>query len=573
MPDDSDVRRLRIIAQDPSVKQRIGRKVDGILTARVQIPAEELRAGPWGCRVQVIDYDASSRSAFKPFARLTAAAPDRFESASDSLMLNDPRFHCQNVYALIMHTLARFESALGRRLRWGFGSHHLIVLPHAFRGANAYYSPRDHAILFGYFTGTTGKTVYTCLSHDIIVHETTHALLHGLRERFNDPSSPDQAAFHEGFADVVALLSVFSLPEVATVILDRTSPAANRKVEDFGLISEDSVSVRALRNSGLMGLAAEFGGELASVRGDALRRSVDLMPSRHYYENSPEFRQPHRRGEIFVAAVMNAFLEIWAARIENLRRVRPGFVSRGNVIEEGAEIAEVLMTAIIRAVDYTPQIHLEFGDFLSAALTSDRLARPRDEKYRLREFLRKTFEDYGILPASSFPNGEWEPAPVGLSYKDIHLASMRSAPDEVFRFIWQNAKALDINEEAYSRVLSVRSTRRISQDGFALEETVAEYHQTIILQASELTRLGIDKPVGMPSDFEVRLRGGGTLIFDEFGRLKYHIHNNVADAARQSRRLKDLWTLRMFDAQSRDFSRVHRSRAIEIFYDTLGEEW
>src|ERR1035441_10428494 len=106
---------------------------------------------------------------------------------------------------------------------WGFGSHHLIVLPHAFRGANAYYSPRDHALLFGYFTGATGKTVYTCLSHDVIVHETTHALLHGLRERFSDPSSPDQAAFHEGFADVVALLSVFSLPEVAAVILDYTS--------------------------------------------------------------------------------------------------------------------------------------------------------------------------------------------------------------------------------------------------------------------------------------------------------------------------------------------------------------
>jgi hypothetical protein len=229
MPNDSDLRRIRIVAQDPSVKQMIASRAGGILTAHVEVPAEPLRAGPWGYRVQVIDYDASSRIFFKPFARIGALASDRYENASDAVILEDPRFHCQNVYALVMSTLALFERALGRRLRWGFGSHHLIVLPHAFRGANAYYSPQDHALLFGYFTGATGKKVYTCLSHDVIVHETTHALLHGLRERFNDPSSPDQAAFHEGFADVVALLSVFSLREVAAVILGYTSPPSQSK--------------------------------------------------------------------------------------------------------------------------------------------------------------------------------------------------------------------------------------------------------------------------------------------------------------------------------------------------------
>lgn len=573
MPNDIDVRRLRIIAQDPSVRQLRGRNSGSILTAHVQIPAEDLRAGPWGYRVQVIDYDASSQIAFKPFDSLSATTPDRYHDVSDARILKDPRFHCQNVYALVMHTLARFEHALGRRLRWGFGSHHLIVLPHAFRGANAYYSPRDHALLFGYFAGAAERTIYTCLSHDVIVHETTHALLHGLRERFNDPSSPDQAAFHEGFADVVALLSVFSLHEVAAVILNHTSPVASPNAEDSGLISDKAVSVKALRSSGLLGLAEELGRELAGVRGNALRRSVELSPSPTYYKDVPEFRQPHRRGEIFVAAVMNTFVEIWAGRIENLREVRPGFISRDHVINEGAEIAEILLTAVIRAVDYTPQIHIEFGDFLSAVLTSDREARPRDEKYHLRVHMRRTFANYGILPASNLVEGEWEPAPSGLSYRNIHLDSMRSAPDEVFRFIWQNAEALNVNKEAYSRVLSVRPTRRVSQDGFMLEETVAEHHQTIILKARELKRLEIKKPIGMPSDFEVRLRGGGTLIFDEFGRLKYHIHNDIVDAKRQSRRLKDLWALGIFDARSRDFSQIHRSRAIKLSHDTREEEW
>ena len=68
--------------------------------------------------------------------------------------------------------------------------------------------------MFGYFAGTNDETICSCLSHDVVAHETTHALVDGLRERYTDPSSPDQAAFHEGFADIVAILSIFSLPEV-----------------------------------------------------------------------------------------------------------------------------------------------------------------------------------------------------------------------------------------------------------------------------------------------------------------------------------------------------------------------
>src|SRR5215471_6088434 len=58
---------------------------------------------------------------------------------------------------------------------------------------------------FGYFMGSDGKLVFTCLSHDVVAHETTHALLDGLRKRYMERSTPDQAAFHEGFADVVAV--------------------------------------------------------------------------------------------------------------------------------------------------------------------------------------------------------------------------------------------------------------------------------------------------------------------------------------------------------------------------------
>ena len=94
----------------------------------------------------------------------------------------------------------------------------LRLYPHAFHGANAYYDREQQALLFGYFRADErdpgpnlpGQTVYTCLSHDIIAHEMTNALVDQLRVHFQEPSNPDVYAFHEGFADIVAIFQHFS---------------------------------------------------------------------------------------------------------------------------------------------------------------------------------------------------------------------------------------------------------------------------------------------------------------------------------------------------------------------------
>lgn len=158
----------------------------------------------------MIDYDASSDTLYaaraaRDYGTGHRGFKDPYRRSADSRLLSDPCFHAQNVYAIAMMTLARFEFALGRRVSWGFGAHQLKIAPHAFSDANAFYSGKDETLVFGYFPAHDGSMVYGCLSHDVVAHETTHALVDGLRNRFTDPSSPDQAAFHEGFADVVAL--------------------------------------------------------------------------------------------------------------------------------------------------------------------------------------------------------------------------------------------------------------------------------------------------------------------------------------------------------------------------------
>lgn len=555
-------RPLTVIAQDPAVTIG-GRPV----TAQVDVPAEALGPGPCGYRVHVIDYDATADALYPSWR----GPEDKFEGAAASTLIGDPAFHQQNVYALVMRTLARFEHALGRRVSWGFYGHQVKVAPHAFAEANAFYSQEDQALLFGYFPGRKTPWVYTCLSHDVVVHETTHALVDGLRARYTDPSSPDQAAFHEGFADVVALLSVFSLREVVKVLVDGKA----RRGEDR--IRREDVTVERLRESVLLGLAQQMGQELSQVRGQPLRRSATLTPSKSHLESS-EFELPHRRGEVLVAAMMNAFVTVWSARLSTLGELEPGRLSRDRVAEEGADIADTLLTMAIRALDYAPPVHLEFGDFLSALLTADHEVRPDDGRYHFRKHLLESFKSYGIEPASVSPGveaGMWAPPSGDLIYDRSHFESMSRDRDEVFRFVWENRRALGLFEGAYSRVLSVRPCLRIAPDGFPLRETVAECMQILSVHASELRQLGIRKPDEMDPDCEVRVEGGMTLIFDEYGRLKFNVSNRIADTERQSRRLQALWEAGHFRKGAslhRRFSALHRARATHA-PRRLREEW
>lgn len=557
-------RPLTVLAQDPSVVRR-GRA----LTGKVSVPNESLSPGPKGHRIHVIDYDSSTDTYIAPTEERLDDDPFSDVGDIDELVRN-PHFHAQNVYALTSATLLRFEEALGRRINWGFpsGAHQIKIAPHAFRDANAFYSRRDEGLLFGYFPSGR-ETVFTCLSHDVVVHEATHAILDGLRREYTRPSSADQAAFHEAFADIVALLSAFRMENLVRYVL------VGGGRQDQRTIGRKHITLEALRQSALVGLAEEFGSRLSGVRGNALRRSADLEPGVDYL-NQDEFKEVHRRGEVLVAAVMNAFLMVWRKRLEALDPVGAGKYDLDRVIEEGVTAAGHLLRMVIRAIDYLPPIDLMFGDFVSALLTADRQAAPDDRKYQYRRLLLESFEGYFIPPASSKggDHGLWELPRKDVTYGFSGYAEMQWDREAVFRFIWENREALELNEDAFTYVASVRPVTRMGADNFILRETVVECVQLVDLEARELKRLGVEKPKDMPDSTPVRLQGGVTLLFDDYGRLKYTIGTNVAGKS-QSERVRHLWQSGEFSKEissERRFARMHRERAMR-YSSYWREQW
>ena len=230
-------RRLRIFATDPGASASLQTAFINIAT--VEVPWENRRhndnlltEGPVGEYLEVVDIDPASGVAYDP-----VDLNNPFLLAQDGLAPSEgsPQFQQQMVYAVAMRTIRNFETALGRRALWaerevpiaahgsdeGTRSERVFVrrlrlYPHALREANAYYSPEKRALLFGYFPATADgrHMVFTCLSHDIIAHETTHALLDGLHRFYQEQTNIDVPAFHEAFADIVAIFQHFTFPEL-----------------------------------------------------------------------------------------------------------------------------------------------------------------------------------------------------------------------------------------------------------------------------------------------------------------------------------------------------------------------
>ena len=471
-------RRLRGYAFDPSLSIQL--ETMGVNEVVFKVPWEkDLQRGPIGEYLEVVDFDPASLSFYEP-----VDLNNPYLIAQDGLSPSEgnPQFHQQMAYAVAMITIRNFEQALGRKALWR--SHtldtsseadkpggkkkpadskevfvqRLRIYPHALREANAYYSPQKKALLFGYFPATTaqpgthltGGMVFTCLSHDIVAHETTHALLDGMHRRFIEPTHPDSLAFHEAFSDIVALLQHFSFPEVLRHQIAKTRGD--------------------LASQNLLGqLAQQFGVAIGNY--GALRDALgSVNPATGRWEpQAPDpqdyltVMEPHSRGSILVAAIFDAFTAIYKSRVSDLLRIassgtgvlpegalHPDLVNR--LADEAAKAANQVLLMCIRALDYCPPVDLTFGDYLRAIITADTDIVPDDDRgYRVA--LIEAFRRRGIYPRDvrnlSIESLRWPGARDDEDQDFDKIASkLRSFPDRARYFVTR--------EESYNKIEEMR---------------------------------------------------------------------------------------------------------------------
>ena len=616
------VRRLKAYAFDPSL-QTSSTEV-GVNEITITVPFEpELLPGPIGEYLEVLDVDPASGCAYSPVDLdhpwlLAQDGVDRSES--------NPHFHQQMVYAVGMKTIGHFEEALGRPIFWSplrpwdntsedrdnaaeitvKGKpvlsdqfvRRLRLYPHALRSQNAFYSPTKRAILFGYFPAGSGSPgaeypggmVFTCLAHDIIAHEMTHALLDGIHYRYTEPTNPDVYAFHEAFADLVALLQRFTYRELledqiakargrldAGTLMTRLAlqfgqaTGRHHALRDaLGYIVEQS---RQQAPGEWNTLAAEKSsdGRSETTIVDAARPFGDDL--RHVWQRFKadptlldQVEEPHQRGAFLVAAVFDAFLTIYEARVADLKRIatggtgvlpagdlHPDLVRR--IAHEATQAAHHVLRMCIRAIDYVPPTDLTFGEYLRALITADSDLVPDDDRHYRVAFI-EAFRKWGIYPRDvrtlSEESLRWNPIdlrlPASRALKDARDALMKWEPGEsraeIFAAILKTQAMLHdtlekmpdnptkshllggIDTREPFNVCNLRPARRIGPRGEYLTEMVVE-----VLQS---------RPA---AEGEIPFRGGATLIIgwktDQIV-VRYSIFKRLDSSAREQRQREHL---------------------------------
>lgn len=562
LPGDPLYRPLRIFALDPAVSQLEG------WIATVNVPYEPVGPNFTG---QLFEIDARDGGNGEEYRFLDL--DDRAVLLGNGLRPSpsDPLFHQQMVYAVSSLVYAAFRAALGRDLAWGFAHSpgqdrrtRLRLRPYAMKEDNAYYDEEGGELAFGYFRaeGTVyGRNlpkglVFTSLSHDIIAHELTHALLDGLRANFMQATGPDVLAFHEGFADLVAIFQHFSYQEVVHTALGR----AGGKLQDA---------------TNLTGLAGQFGQMVGETH--ALRTAIDGDPAkpRRYRADLEE----HDLGSVLVSAVFDAFLTVFhrkTARYLRLATGGSGLLPAGELAPElksiladkASQLAAQFQAICIRAIDYCPPVDVEFGEFLRAVITADHDLVP-DDKWAYREAWVDAFRGRAIYPRGvDFLSEDallWRPPTKTVARSDdlsfatlkfqgdparpANVAELRRQAGALGRLVTrpENLEVFGLAPPGHPRlgkdtvelpcVHSIRSSRRVGPDGQVVFDLIAEVTQTRKVRGS-----------GRGRGFE--FLGGSTIVIGPDGAVRYVVSKSVLNEERLHRQRKfqasergrELWT-------------------------------
>jgi len=394
--------KIPILVQDPQVAA-----VEGLALAEgynAQEPA--FGDGPSCGRVKIVDRDPQNQT-FLPGARYSPPPKNRLvggyltkdrqdidkqvkqvirsgdRQALDA-MLNSDEFIQVTVFSTVLKTLNLFENKeiMGRPISWAFGDLPLEVYPRARTGLNALYHRPSHNLRFYYqdFSpeppNTTTRRVYTCLSRDVVAHETGHAILDGIEPSLLDAIGPHPRAIHEGLADLVAVLLAFKSDTLSKYVLS----------QHYGSILEATA----------FSDIAEQIGPLLNSKDAPLRvliNDIHLNPEQPIGYASPD--QPYElclviSGALYhILQMHHELLKDTLADTDYINFPDPHYSASGQALMDSARY---LRSHIFRALDYLPPGEVSLVDYGRALCAINYISYPEDTHYRewiSREFFQR----------------------------------------------------------------------------------------------------------------------------------------------------------------------------------------
>ncbi len=477
-----------VYVQDPHV----AKENQVIAFAKINLRCEpDLMDGPTSARIAVVDYDADTGKLESPAKWDAKTRSFVFEYKKNLVPITkdwctESQFHQVNVWAIIQSILDIYEETwvLGRPAPWAFKGNRLLVVPHAGYMANAFYDRRSKSIQFYYF-GTKERRIYTCLSHDIIAHETGHAILDGLRPGYIEDSSLQTTAFHEFVADLTAIVTSLLNNELRWTAADKL---LNNLSSDPIKVSLNTVS----------SIAEEFG-QYASDR--PYLRSAESSNTFAKLKSEGNFN-PYDWSEVLTGAMFDIFKGIVAKYLEKELKSKKKPTAKQALLFAVNRFRRLAL----QPLDFLPPVDIQFSDYAQAVLQADQLIYPTDED-RYRNLIRNCFKKRGIAcPAKE----EEQDRPNFYAY-DIDRVS-RSRTD-AYHFLNENRRQLCIPAEQDITVVDLYQTNKtVIGKGKLPTEVVVQYtwREDVELTGSDL---------GSLAGNTASLLCGGTLVFDGRGNI------------------------------------------------------
>ncbi|WP_142783821.1 gluzincin family metallopeptidase [Changchengzhania lutea] len=440
--------------------------------------------GPTSARFAVVDY--SSETGILTDKALWDEAQLKFRN-SDGVVLDRNtkdlfQFHQVNVWAILQRALRYFEhgDGLGRPIPFAFEGNKLIVVPHAGYGKNAFYDRQSKSLQFYYFV-ENNKTVYTCLSTDIINHEFGHAILDGIRPHFINSVLPQTGAFHEFVGDITALLIIFS-----------NNNFRNR----LGYLTDGNLDDPL--GSAFQSIADEFG---KATHHRPYLRSANNKKTMHDVKDS---LSPHSISEVLTGAVFDI-----------LKKLIDQYKERGHTTAKAMAYASRMIRRIcIQPLDLLPPVDGTFKDYALACLKAFQISNPIDPNHYY-DIIKSVFKDRKILTAKDIREHERNPYTHEELTLEIHhdigrIARSRAA---AYDFLNDNRKALFIPRHQNLIVSDLYDSNKFSRSGLKLpRQIILEYiwKEEHILNHWRYEEFNNEK---------IEILCGGTLVFDQNGTV------------------------------------------------------